>query len=304
MVGARNEDFREGDRSEYLAQYLLSAIGIAAPVIRQEDTGIDFVCATGHTISPGVQSYGSAFAVQVKSSSKPNVTLGGIRKKKPSSQKWRRYELEWMQDQRLPLLLGIVDKTALRIALYSTSAVGLSYVASRGKRPFELRLIPRSPNAAGDVGMPKESLPKTGVGHGNGKKYSVDLGPPLVSFDAAAIGDDGLRAAIIADLDHALSFEHLSASFKALGLGFFFWHLGGRDQSGRPRYAYMAQPSHAPQSPVLGMSLGAHAIELGTRLRSLDRSDLIQDLWNILDLAGASHAIPREVAESLFGRSP
>ena len=37
--------FHESNRGEYLAQYFLSALGVSAPVIRQEDIGVDFFCS-------------------------------------------------------------------------------------------------------------------------------------------------------------------------------------------------------------------------------------------------------------------
>ena len=43
--------FRQGDRSEYLALYMLSALGLAVPVPRQEDVGIDFHCNTSESIT-------------------------------------------------------------------------------------------------------------------------------------------------------------------------------------------------------------------------------------------------------------
>ena len=39
--------FRQGNRSEYLAQYMLSALGLAVKVTTQEDVGIDFYCNVG-----------------------------------------------------------------------------------------------------------------------------------------------------------------------------------------------------------------------------------------------------------------
>ena len=45
MPGALGYAWHEGNRGEYLAQYFLTALGVSAPVIRQEDIGVDFYCA-------------------------------------------------------------------------------------------------------------------------------------------------------------------------------------------------------------------------------------------------------------------
>lgn len=45
MPGALAYAYHESNRGEYLAQYFLSVIGVSAPVIRQEDIGVDFFCS-------------------------------------------------------------------------------------------------------------------------------------------------------------------------------------------------------------------------------------------------------------------
>ena len=44
MVGTLLDSFRGGTRSEYLAHYLLSTLGVVVQVPRQEDIGADFHC--------------------------------------------------------------------------------------------------------------------------------------------------------------------------------------------------------------------------------------------------------------------
>ena len=41
MPGALGYEWHESNRGEYLAQYFLAALGVSAPVIRQEDIGVE-----------------------------------------------------------------------------------------------------------------------------------------------------------------------------------------------------------------------------------------------------------------------
>ena len=45
MPGSIWYPFRQGNRSEYLALYILSALGISIYVPRTEDIGVDFYCS-------------------------------------------------------------------------------------------------------------------------------------------------------------------------------------------------------------------------------------------------------------------
>lgn len=64
MSGARLFSFREGDRSEYLAQYLLSGLGLVTPVPRQEDIGFDFVCSIADE-QVGVLTFNQQYLVSI-----------------------------------------------------------------------------------------------------------------------------------------------------------------------------------------------------------------------------------------------
>jgi hypothetical protein len=44
MPGLLLDSFYQGNRSEYLAQYILSALGVAVKVPHEEDIGVDFNC--------------------------------------------------------------------------------------------------------------------------------------------------------------------------------------------------------------------------------------------------------------------
>lgn len=120
MPGHLWSPFREGNRSEYLAQYFLSALGVSSPVPRQEDIGIDFYCALAKEDGDRL-TFHSPFAVQVGSLDAKSFAYGGMDRKG----RWRKEQLDWLFSQELPLFLATVDKETSSFRLYSTSPLWL-----------------------------------------------------------------------------------------------------------------------------------------------------------------------------------
>jgi hypothetical protein len=108
MPGSIADNFHEGSRAEYLAQYLFSGIGTSISVPHHEDTGIDLYCTMTEKLGRRARPI-AYFTVQVKSSDSP----------------WEfsdRESVQWLIEQPLPLYLCVVDKSELRFRLYHTFA--------------------------------------------------------------------------------------------------------------------------------------------------------------------------------------
>ena len=117
MPGTRWLSFRQGNRSEYLALYILSALGIVVKVPIEEDIGADFHCSLAK-VEKNRMTFQAPFIVQVKSKSE-NFTYGGPNRK----EKWKKDEVNWLFNQELPLLLGIADKINAVLELFTTSSM-------------------------------------------------------------------------------------------------------------------------------------------------------------------------------------
>ena len=61
-MSSRYYNWREGDRSELLADFLLSGIGLSTPVRRQDDVGFDFYCTIGDQ-EKGILTFGFPFII-------------------------------------------------------------------------------------------------------------------------------------------------------------------------------------------------------------------------------------------------
>jgi hypothetical protein len=137
MPGACYQTFRLGDRSELLTEQLLSAFAFTTRVPRQEDIGFDFFCSL-ITREEQLLKAGPFFAVQAKRSTDPLIYT-------------KDHEIAWITSQENPLLLCVVDRTALAMDVYSTWNVMCGPLA---KKPSRITLRP---------GVPRDTWP--GVEH-------------------------------------------------------------------------------------------------------------------------------------------
>ena len=213
-------NFREGDRSEYLANYLVSGLGLVTPVPRQEDIGIDFYCSLADQ-EFGRLTFGFPYLLQVKSSSEKEITYGSLNKKN----EWLRDDLLWLFRQELPLFIGIVYKNKMRIDIYNTSAFW--FVHRENPNPNQLIFKPRFDfNDKGDVGRPKkiklENLPKNS---GDGFKYEIDLGLPIISITNKDFDDKAKIAQMKSALRAVIYIEQNNLVYKRLRLPYFNWIL-------------------------------------------------------------------------------
>jgi len=128
--GSYSPNLHEGARSEYLAQYVLSAFGTSAPVPHQEDHGIDLNCTLVER-EGGQRAWPIAyFSVQVKSEGDPwEFGLAN--------------SVRWLVKYPAPLMLCVVHKRALRLRIYQTT--GRFSIGALEELPSTMVLIPGSP---------------------------------------------------------------------------------------------------------------------------------------------------------------
>lgn len=157
MTGARLASYRFGDHSELVAQSILSTLAFTTLVPRSEDVGHDFVCVLAERKDRMLHT-GQSFTVQVKSNAKP-LTYA-----KP-------YEVEWLKDQDVPLLIGVVTRVGLKLDLYSTWRRLDAFLGP--DVPRRVRLVP---NASGKIKFDKRSRTKI-----------VPLGTPILSTSLADV---------------------------------------------------------------------------------------------------------------------
>lgn len=296
MSGQLWSTFREGNRSEYLAQYLMSAVGLCAPVIRQEDIGVDFYCAVAQQAGIAL-TFRSPFSLQVKSSDQA-IEYGGADKKG----EWKRHEIEWLRRQELPLLIGIVSKTDREIRIYSTQM--LAHVFNQMPFPGQLVLDPdQSKDSQHDVPhahrRDKPSLPD---GHGDQHVWDVPLGPPVAIASIDTIEDPAQLAKIRESLIRAVHLDAMNLKYRGLGCRYNQWwyDIAANDMGSVRTTAFNYAWTASPHANVDGMIGGALPFVTGiaNHLKAQGRTAEVRGLRGFFDLVDHT-TIPGPVRANL-----
>jgi hypothetical protein len=272
----RQFSYRQGDRAEYLAQYILSAFAIAVPVPRQEDVGTDFHCSLlrrdGNNLRPTLP-----FNIQIKSAGdkilKDGVRFGGV----TEAGNWRKHEIEQLCQTDTPFLVGLVnlDKQSLDVFSTITRYFVLSNWQGNGF-PREVALIPYEPTGEGHLGTgaledldAKPNMPQS--------LWKLPLGQPIVSISIAESEDPNKCEEIKNLLEPFLRMDQENAVSFRIGLGYFCWPLIVRPgQALREIGAGLA--SQSAQAPNVGKQLQITGRIVASLLTSYRLSGMKQEI--------------------------
>ena len=233
MSGGRLRNPRQGDRSEYLATYLLSALGLTTNVPRQEDIGFDFHCVLADQ-EGGLLTFGFPFLVQAKSAGDPVFELLPPEKYEHPARQIPRHLL-WLFRQELPLYLGVIDKDLLSLRLYSLAPLWFIYF--EGHDCAGIRFVPRNAKSpTGHVGRPvrgAEIAPGAGA-----FIYDIDVGYPIAELNATDAQSNERVAEEKTRLRRCIDFEMRNLVFFRAGLPHFYWFVETDRAKGRPWPAF------------------------------------------------------------------
>jgi len=251
MSGVRTYSFREGDRSEYLAQFLLSAIGLCTAIPRQEDIGLDFLCSIADQ-EQDVLSFGYQFMVSVKSLSSPNIDLTVPEKRRDQK------HVEWLFRQDTPLFLGVVDKNTVSIRLFSLLPLWFVFYEG-GPVCGSISIKPRlDPTQTGDVGKPTRTpVPEwPRMFH-----FDVDVVHPIAVITLESIKDREQLRAAKGNLRAAARFARLNLVHHQLQIPHFYWFARGNPDGSaiQPAFYYLPVPKEKPRQLEIMKQL-AHSL--------------------------------------------
>ncbi len=231
MSGTRLFNFRQGDRSEYLATYFFSAIGLVTPVPRQEDIGFDLVCSIADQ-ETGNLTFNNQFLVSVKSLSSPNIELHPTDNPNESLP-----HLSWLYRQELPLLLALIDKDNQEVRVYSTLPVWFLYF--EGKPCGSMSLIPRiDPEFTDDVSRPRQEEHELSTIPGK-YHFNVDLGHPIVRATINDISDTDKLKVIKDQLRYGVNIARSTITHAQLGIPYFYWFHKTYPDGSKPNSAFI-----------------------------------------------------------------
>lgn len=285
--------FRQGDRSEYLALYILSALGIVVPVPRQEDIGADFYCSLAD-LKGNRLTFRMPYLVQAKSRSAREISYGGVSEKDT----WKKEEIDWLFSQELPLLIGVVDKKHLTLDLYSTSNIWAAWYAQRNCG--QVVLFPDRVDNHQQVAAPSRKPPATSwpAEIGDGYVWEVPLGPPVVSISIDDIEDETCLVKIRSVLSQALDLDQTNITYRRLNAPYSRWlHRFTTNEINASQllgvfYAWNATPgAHTPNQL---QALAPILLALANNYKAQGRTEELGKLKATFELL-PEHEIPEEV---------
>jgi hypothetical protein len=272
----RVHSFRQGDRSEYLAQYILSALAITVPVPRQEDVGTDFHCSLLRRVGTNLQPY-LPFNIQVKSDN-PDLRENGIRfGGLTTGGAWRSHEIEGLCQTDTPFLIGVVNKEDQRLDLFSTITRYFVCVNWSGKgSPREVALIPYQPGGEVHLGSgeltdieEKLDMPNT--------LWRIPIGQAIVSIPIADSENGDRCEEIKGILEPYLRMDQENAVFARLGLGHFNWPLVIRPGM-RPSDVGVGYSFGPPGTPAFNRQSQTLCKIMASILRSFKEANLREEI--------------------------
>lgn len=214
--------FRQGNRAEYLAHYILSSVALSVPVPRPEDgAGVDFHCSLLRKEGKSLFPY-LPFNIQIKSVSDKVISYGGM----TDGDNWREHELSLLCQTDTPFLIGMVDIKKQSLDIFSTiSRYFVAYGFNNKPMPRQVDLIPYTPdypNHLGD-GVIEDLEPVKDKPHIPNKLWKLPLGGPIVSIPADSVETGDNVEAFKKLLEPYLRIDQQNAVHYRAGVGYFLW---------------------------------------------------------------------------------
>ena len=237
-------NYREGSRSEYLANYVFSAFGPSILISKENDYGLDIICNLAER--EGVMSYvKSSYGVQVKSEGFPFKYTN-------------KQATEWLFSLEFPLILAEVSKSNSYIKIYSSWNLNkylLLFKNREDKESFPNEIVFR-PSNDDELGEPDS---KTG---------DIPIGKPILEFNIMDIGETGNRLKYGKILKEWLDFENENYRLRLVGIpccfGYIKWEtnksLEEKQRIWQKRYFF--SPHHSKEAKQIftktAMALGVY----------------------------------------------
>ena len=292
MSGVRSYSFREGDRSEYLAQFLLSALGLCTFIPRQEDIGFDFSCSIADQ-EGGILTFGYPYLISIKSRSMPSID---IEPSKTAIEADDARHVAWLFRQDQPVLLGVVDKDAVSLRIFSLLPVWFLYYRG-GPTIGSLSLNPRFDAAdTGDVGIPTQGAELANwPGHFH---FDVDLGHPVAILDLPAIQDEARLRTIKQSLRFAVEFAERNLLHYRLRIPNFYWFAKTSPDASvlHPAFSYDPVPPTPDARREIMAELAPSLISFALHFKAIGDADSLQACAKLLSHA-PQHVIPPIILE-------
>jgi hypothetical protein len=234
------------------------------------DYGIDAFCHVRTPLDAISSAVGGTFGVQVRGPGE-DLQFGGTDK----NDRWKGYEVEWLRTLAVPLYLARVSSDCIRIDLYSLWPIWL--VLAQSSAPFQIVCRFDEPTEQPRVVDLRSAAPHEKA-LGDGKVWSVPLGPPFLSFAQGQFGEPAFASRAVALMNLWLSVDRRNTVLAALGVryveGIKEWATNDSPETIILRKQFMAWSDSREKVVDLARSLEPILINLGVHLQRQDDSDV------------------------------
>ena len=207
---------RKGSLAERIADLWLSMIGVCTPVRREDDYGVDFHCELGDEHEGNYVSFHSPFILQVKTS-----LDGGVRYGERQPGKWKHESVAWLFQNKIPFFIGVVDVPTLEFRIYDTTGLWQVYNHA-GNWASQILLVARDhPDGEMRDNVERAPLEDWEDGKGDGYRYVVDLGNPVLVFSWGEVENEGKMKLKKGHLTNLIHLEQKNITGRDLGMRVF-----------------------------------------------------------------------------------
>lgn len=241
MAGRRHLMDRVGAEYESTAHALLTPLASLVPVPRQDDFGIDSYCHVRASTGRHTETVSHLAALQVKGG-EAGLTYGGL----DASGEWKKHEIAWLMSLSVPLYVLHIPQDRRAVAMYSLGPVWHRFMAQT-VYPFEISCVTR-PTCDDTNWQLAEPTSSAASDRGDGRRWVIDLGPPLLQVSVDDASDPGkprepvLRAPA---LDRSRPTECDALSTRSAGRDVH--HELENKLAGRSSQSHRATLEHAPR---------------------------------------------------------
>jgi hypothetical protein len=184
-----------GSTYEDCVQLLVGRIASLVRVPREKDFGIDFYCQPRIPAGPRTETVAELGSLQVKGG-EAEFAYGGLNERG----EWQEFEFTWLRSLATPLYLARVPADCSAVELFSIWP--LWWILWRQHpSPFEvvftIEAAGTGPNAWSE---PQAVSAPEGAGHGDGMRWTINLGPPFLRLTTEQLNDHAFRQRTVAAL--------------------------------------------------------------------------------------------------------
>jgi hypothetical protein len=186
------------------AELLLGRLATLIEVPREKDFGVDFYGQPRFSSGAYTESVQDEFGVQVKGG-KETLSYGGLDPKA----NWKQYEITWLRSLVTPLYLARVNASFEAVELFSLWPVWL-ILWRQAVDPFEIRFVLQEPGSTPSNWDPTATSESIEGSPGDGKRWIVDLGPPILKLTNAILNEVESRSSCLQVLREWVALDRMN----------------------------------------------------------------------------------------------